>query len=116
MNMESVMSVIYVSETGLIITANKDGYSLEDPLVDEPIQWCDSLSELKRIIEDIELNPFQLGDRVRVKKCLDNGTYIAGAFDTIYYISSNGAMCVEFYDDGISSCVYTWQDLEAYNA
>jgi hypothetical protein len=109
-------NVVWVSEGGLIITTNEEGYSLEDPL-HEPIQWCDSLHELKRIIEDIELNPFNVGDKVRVKRCLHDGTYKKGAFDEVYHVGNNGAMSLMFYEEsGISSCVYTWQDLQAYNA
>lgn len=105
------MHIVHVSETGLIVSRNEEGFLLTDPLVDAPIQWCDGLEELKRIIEQIELNPFKVGDKVRLKQ---HHEYEVGTFDTVHYIGNNGAMCLEFYDDGISACVYTWEDLEAY--
>lgn len=110
------MNVIWVSEGGLIVTVIEEGYSLEDPLADEPIQWCDDLNELKRIVEDIELNPFREGDKVRVKRGEQQGFYKEGTFDLIHYIAPNGAMRLEFYEEGgISNCVYTWEDLKAYS-
>jgi hypothetical protein len=105
------MDVVWVSKGGLIVKAIEEGYSLEDPL-DEPIQWCDDLDELKRIVDDIELNPFNLGDKVRVKRGIEMGMYTEGVWDTVHYIGNNGAMCLEYHEEGgISACAYTWQDL-----
>lgn len=107
------MNVVWVSETGLIATRSEEGFYLEDPLEDDVIQLCDSLHELKRIVEDIELNPFKVGDKVRVKRYEDE-YYKEGQFDTIYSIRSNGAMRIEFHEDGISDYSYTWDDLRPY--
>jgi hypothetical protein len=109
--------VVWVSQSGLIIKVNEEGYSLEDPLEVEPIQWCDSIAELQRIVEDIELNPFKVGDKVRVKHVEHDGFYKDGEFDTVYFIANNGAMCIQYFGcNDISACVYKWRGLQPYSA
>jgi hypothetical protein len=105
--------VVWVSETGLIVTRTEEGFLLEDPLA-EPIQLWDSLLEAQMNAEDIEVNPFKVGDKVRVKHS-ESGTYKEGTFDTVYHVSHNGNMQLQFWeDDGVSDCVYTWDLLQAY--
>lgn len=106
--------VVWVSETGLIVTTHEEGYLLEDPL-GEPIQLWDSLLEAQMMAEDIEVNPFKVGDKVRVKHT-ESGTYEEDSFDVVYHVGNNGMMQLQFWeDDGVSDCVYTWDLLTPYN-
>jgi hypothetical protein len=104
--------VVWVSETGLIVSRHEAGFMLEN--LEEPIQLCDSLLEAKMMAEDIEVNPFKVGDKVRVKHSED-GTYKEGSFDVVYHVGHNGYMQLQFWeDDGVSDCVYTWDVLTPY--
>jgi hypothetical protein len=104
--------VVWVSETGLIVSRHEEGFMLEN--FEEPIQLWDNLLEAKMMAEDIELNPFKVGDKVRVKS-VELGVYPDGMFDVVHHVAPNGYMCLEFWEEGgVSNCVYTWDLLQAY--